>query len=652
MKKFLLSLAISMTAVCGAFAQTTVTAEQIDVNNAVTIDGYTIAVQKNSGGTAPAINTNNKTGDKSLRLYAKNSLTISGEKISKIVVTLAADAAQRYAEFTPSVGAWNPAQAEGDTEINWEGDAATVTFTVGEKSIWGTDGATKAAQLRIASLTIYGEGGGNVDPTPDPDPDPITTEGDGSENNPYTVADVIALKSTKPAAAWVKGYIVGDLASSPYYHAELVAPFTANTNLYIAATTTETDTTKMVPVQLPAGNIRTALNLVENAGNLGKELRIKGELIDYFKLPGLKNPTEYKLYGQGVDPTPDPDPVTTEGEGTEEKPYTVADVIALNNTKADAAWVKGYIVGDLASSPYYHAELAAPFTTDTNLYIAATTTETDTTKMVPVQLPVGDLRSALNLKANEGNLGKELLIKGELVAYFKLPGIKNPTDYKLDGQGLEPTPVAETPSLTSFVEEQSEDYLKITGAVTVFYQSPDKKYAFITDGETNLEIYGALPEYKNGDQLTGIVGKYGFYQNMPQMTPQVDSFGEATAGTPVEPKNVAFNQVGICDYVVIDAIEITEADGKFYIGQGDEQRQVFDRFALKEIKAGVATITGIGAIFGETKQIFPISIDYKSSISEISAEAAAGQVYDLQGRKVANPVRGLYIVGGQKKFIR
>ncbi|MDE6512665.1 MAG: leucine-rich repeat domain-containing protein [Muribaculaceae bacterium] len=44
---------------------------------------------------------------------------------------------------------------------------------------------------------------------------------------------------------------------------------------------------------------------------------------------------------------------------------------------------------------------------------------------------------------------------------------------------------------------------------------------------------------------------------------------------------------------------------------------------------------------------------YQSSISEISADAAARQgVYDLQGRRVTTPTRGLYIIDGKKQLIR
>ena len=84
--------------------------------------------------------------------------------------------------------------------------------------------------------------------------------------------------------------------SNNNYTLEVVAPFTMAANVYIADSASETDTAKMVPVQLVSGSaIRSAVNLLDNPGNLGKELQIQGKLEKYFQQPGLKSPTAYKL---------------------------------------------------------------------------------------------------------------------------------------------------------------------------------------------------------------------------------------------------------------------------------------------------------------------------------------------------------------------
>ena len=49
-------------------------------------------------------------------------------------------------------------------------------------------------------------------------------------------------------------------------------------------------------MQLPAGDVREALNLVDNPENLGRRLYVKGDLVEaYYGIPGIKNVTEFEL---------------------------------------------------------------------------------------------------------------------------------------------------------------------------------------------------------------------------------------------------------------------------------------------------------------------------------------------------------------------
>jgi hypothetical protein len=129
----------------------------------VTVDGINAKAEKQDGTTAPVYNESTA----ALRLYAKNTLTISGKEIEKIVFTLADDAKYRYTTFTPSVGAM-ATQAKGDTQMTWTGDASSITFTVGEKATLGEDGADKAGQIRISKIEIFVKGGGDTPTPPQP----------------------------------------------------------------------------------------------------------------------------------------------------------------------------------------------------------------------------------------------------------------------------------------------------------------------------------------------------------------------------------------------------------------------------------------------------------------------------------------------------
>ncbi|RFU68336.1 endonuclease [Peribacillus saganii] len=110
------------------------------------------------------------------------------------------------------------------------------------------------------------------------------------------------------------------------------------------------------------------------------------------------------------------------------EPISVAQAIAANT---GTATVEGYIVGVTTGGSGGTASYAhkAPFTVETNLALADDPNETDKTKIIPVQLPTGPIRTELNLKTNPENLGKKIQITGSLEKYFTVPGLKSPTAY-------------------------------------------------------------------------------------------------------------------------------------------------------------------------------------------------------------------------------
>ena len=114
------------------------------------------------------------------------------------------------------------------------------------------------------------------------------------ETKEYTVAEALtAYVDGKQIPAIVTGYIVGAMNSTGY-----VAEFgttTVNTNILLSDNADETDEANCIIVQLPKGEIREKLNLVDNPDNYKKKLRITGSIEKYFQVAGLKNPTDYEL---------------------------------------------------------------------------------------------------------------------------------------------------------------------------------------------------------------------------------------------------------------------------------------------------------------------------------------------------------------------
>lgn len=151
------------------------------------------------------------------------------------------------------------------------------------------------------------------------------------------------------------------------------------------------------------------------------------------------------------DPDPEPDPVVVTGDGTKEKPFSVAEIIKLNPSSTTeavktAVWTKGFIVGYYNSTPNPAiVEAAAPFTDDVNIMLAAKATETDKTKMLSIQLPAGAVRTALGLKTTPANFGKEILVYGDIMKYNTFPGVKNTSAYWFvdANTGIEPPAAGE-----------------------------------------------------------------------------------------------------------------------------------------------------------------------------------------------------------------
>ena len=116
---------------------------------------FTFAADKGSGASDPAYNGTGKDA----RYYAGNTLTISSDKdMTKIIFNLSSKGLNRLAPITASVGTI-ATQASGDTKVTWTGNAQSVTFTVGEKADYGTDGSGAAGQLDFTSVDITAGGG-------------------------------------------------------------------------------------------------------------------------------------------------------------------------------------------------------------------------------------------------------------------------------------------------------------------------------------------------------------------------------------------------------------------------------------------------------------------------------------------------------------
>lgn len=150
--------------------------------------------------------------------------------------------------------------------------------------------------------------------------------------------------------------------------------------------------------------------------------------------------------------------------GSETKPYTVAQSMAMNNNGREV-WTNGYIVGcvksgvqTVTSNSDVAFGSAAAYETNNNVLIADSKDETDWTKCMIVDLPANSLiREYVNLLDNPQNIGLLLNVRGILNPYLGMHGIMGCTgaNFALEGQYV---PGSENnPFTVDYILEHPED---------------------------------------------------------------------------------------------------------------------------------------------------------------------------------------------------
>lgn len=177
---------------------------------------------------------------------------------------------------------------------------------------------------------------------------------------------------------------------------------------------------------------------------------------------------------------------TAVNAGTEASPLTASEVVTMNNLNAGPYWVTGSINAMGAANAADGVLQLATAASASNLVIG------DGTNIIAVALPSGDVRSALNVVDNPDNVGKTLNIKGDLLAHFQAPGLKNPTEFNIDGQS-----VAKTAAKPYFTPAAGE--VKAGTEVQIASATPGAVIYYTTDGSTPSASKGT--EFDPGDPI-------------------------------------------------------------------------------------------------------------------------------------------------------
>ena len=258
----------------------------------------------------------------------------------------------------------------------------------------------------------------------------------GTEADPYTVTDARIVGTG--TNVFVKGYIVGYIPTGEKSLNSAVFGATgenvSTSNVLIAASADESDVNKCMPIQL--SNVRDAVNLSANPGNLGKEVTLCGNILTYFGAIGLKECVWAKIGDKEVGTKPGgttPDTPST-GKGSASEPYTIAE--AITAIKAGAPSYEVYVKGKISEVGYFN---------ETYKSLTYNLVDEGSTDFLQVYSGKGKDGAAFTSK-EDLKVGQIVVVKGIIKAFTKNESTiyeidKNSTIISIEGEGtVTPTP--------------------------------------------------------------------------------------------------------------------------------------------------------------------------------------------------------------------
>ena len=281
----------------------------------------------------------------------------------------------------------------------------------------------------------------------------------GTEADPYTVTDAKIVGTG--TNVFVKGYIVGYIPTGEKsLNSAVFGTIDENvstSNVLIAASADESDVNKCMPIQL--SNVRDAVNLSANPGNLGKEVTLCGNILTYFGAIGLKECVWAKIGDKEVGTKPGgttPDTPST-GKGSASEPYTIAEAIAA--IKAGAPTYEVYLTGIVSEVDFYNETYKS-----LSYYIS------DDGKSKDMQVYSGKgLNGADFTSKDDLKVGQKVTIKGIIKSFNKngtdiMEVDKSSTIIKIEGEGTggEVTPKPDTPDTGNGKITFADDHKTLT----------------------------------------------------------------------------------------------------------------------------------------------------------------------------------------------
>ena len=160
-------------------------------------------------------------------------------------------------------------------------------------------------------------------------------QGDGTKENPYTIADVKLLydENQPSEPVWITGYIVGCVngtMAKPAWTSD--SENVVATNFIISDDAETEDVADCIPMELAKGELRDNYNLKDHPENFGQQMKAYGVITKYFSISGFKNVTEI-IIGEEQEEA-------KKGDVNEDDKVDISDIVAVINQIAGTASYK------------------------------------------------------------------------------------------------------------------------------------------------------------------------------------------------------------------------------------------------------------------------------------------------------------------------
>lgn len=620
MKKFLLSLAMVLGLVSYATAGTiSFTMDQVtlkesgsyDSNNNPIITGFTfenIDANINSGSNNTNVIYSNS--GKDVRLYADQALTISttdGTNLTNIVFTISTNGKKRLTDMTVNTGTCVSNGADTWTVV-WNGEASSVTFTVGATSTLGTESG-KAGRLAFSAMEV-------------------TTGGAGIERSE---TPVISPEETTFSDEGVAVTISAAAGAKIYYTLDGTNP-TEESDLYVAPIAlTETTTVKAIAIEEGKSASAVAEKKYTYRSSSFQMTSVLGSAVldETYNVGGIVT----AICTRGIVVTDNSGSLFVYSASFPYTDYAIGDQVSFTGTVGEygtGLQFDGNAV-EIVKWDNVAYTYPAPTTIDWASAVARSASErayyttmegtlSISGDFYNVELGIENVQGSIyyatdEVKAKMAN-GQDVKLKGYFISVSS-GKYANLIVTEVVAEGEEkPVEVEKVANIAEFIEKGLADestIFEITGEVAVTYQNGQNLY--VKDETGQILVYGSLEnQYNNGDRLTGIQGSFKNYYSTYEMVANSKSFGAATAGAAVEPTPTYIENIVPeiqNHYILLENVTLDTENSKF-IDVIDADITYYNKFAIELPEPGEYNVIAVvnyyqakGAEYPEL-QVYPI----------------------------------------------